>query len=77
MNRSFSLLHNSLGLCEMTENRDGKFRLRLHIIKANFFLVNYSKKANETGIAEYEAENFKLQVTPHFPIQFWRKPSVL
>lgn len=66
MNRSFSLLHNSLGLCEMTENRDGKFRLRLHIVKANFFLVNYPKKANEIGIAEYEAENFKLQITPPF-----------
>lgn len=50
----------------MTENRDGKFRLRLHIVKANFFLVNYPKKANEIGISEYEAENFKLQVTPPF-----------
>ena len=60
MNRSFSLLHNSLGLCEMTENRDGKFRLRLHIVKANFFLVNYPKKANEIGIAEYEAEKFQI-----------------
>ena len=66
MNRSFSLLHNSLGLCEMTENRDGKFRLRLHIVKANFFLVNYPKKANEIAIAEYEAKNFNLHVTLAF-----------
>ena len=29
-------------------------------------MVNYPKKANEIGIAEYEAENFKLQVTPPF-----------
>ena len=66
MNKLFSLLHNSLGLCEMTENREGHFRLRLKIVKANFFLVNYPKKANEIGIAEYEAENFKLQITPPF-----------
>ena len=50
----------------MTENREGHFRLRLHIVKANFFLVNYPKKANKIRIAEYEAENFKLQVTPPF-----------
>jgi len=29
-------------------------------------MVNYPKKANEIGIAEYEAENFKLQITPPF-----------
>ena len=44
----------------MTENREGHFRLRLHIVKANFFLVNYPKKANEIGIAEYEAEKFQI-----------------
>ena len=66
MNKLFSLLHNSLGLCEMTENREGHFRLRLKIVKANFFLVNYPKKANEIAIAEYEAKNFKFQITPPF-----------
>ena len=44
----------------MTENREGHFRLRLHIVKANFFLVNYPKKANEIAIAEYEAEKFQI-----------------
>lgn len=66
MKKLFSLLHNSLGLCEMTENRKRKFLLRLHIVKANFFMVDYPKKANEIGIAEHEAKNFKLHVTLAF-----------
>ena len=44
--------------------------------KSQFLSGKYPKKANEIGIAEYEAENFKLHVTPHFAIQFWPKPSI-
>jgi hypothetical protein len=34
--------------------------------KSQFLSGKLSKKANEIGIAEYEAENFKLHVTPPF-----------
>src|SRR5690554_4369495 len=44
----FQISANVLGLCEVAENRSGKFRFRRHVAKANFYLLIY-EKANKIG----------------------------
>src|SRR5690606_26254351 len=55
-----------LGLCEVAENRSGKFRFRRHVAKANFYLLNYEKKPIKLAFADYEAQNFNLPLNPPF-----------
>src|SRR5690554_992932 len=58
--------HIGLGLCEVAENRSGKFRFRRHVAKANFHLLNYEKKPIKLAFADYEARNFQLSLNPPF-----------
>jgi len=58
--------HNVLGLCEVAENRSGKFRFRRHVAKANSYLLNYEKKPKKLAFADYEAQNFQLSLNPPF-----------
>ncbi len=58
--------YNGLGLCEVAENRSGKFRFRRNVAKANFYLLNYEKKPIKLAFAEYEAQTFNLDGTRHF-----------
>jgi len=55
-----------LGLCEVAENRSGKFRFRRHVAKANSYLLNYEKKPIKLAFADYEAQNFNLDVNPPY-----------
>ena len=57
---------NVLGLCEVAENRSGKFRFRRHVAKANFYLLNYEKKPIKLAFSDYEAKNFQLSLNPPF-----------
>ena len=61
-----SLATNGSGLCEVAENRSGKFRFRRQVAKANFYLLNYEKKPIKLAFADYEAQTFNLAVTPPF-----------
>jgi len=62
----FHKLSYNSGLCEVAENRSGKFRFRRHVAKANFYLLNYEKKPIKLAFADYEAENFQLSLNPPF-----------
>ena len=65
--RGFSkMTANVLGLCEVAENRSGKFRFRRHVAKANSYLLNYEKKPIKLAFADYEAENFQLSLNLPF-----------
>jgi hypothetical protein len=63
---SNTLAGNVLGLCEVAENRSGKFRFRRHVAKANSYLLNYEKKPIKLAFADYEAQTFNLDCTPPF-----------
>ena len=63
---SHNLTANGSGLCEVAENRSGKFRFRRQVAKANFYLLNYEKKPIKLAFADYEAQTFNLAVTPPF-----------
>ena len=64
--RGGNIAHNGSGLCEVAENRSGKFRFRRQVAKANFYLLNYEKKPIKLAFADYEAQTFNLAVTPPF-----------
>jgi hypothetical protein len=57
---------NGFGLCEVAENRSGKFRFRRHVAKANFYLLNYEKKPIKLAFSDYEAKTFNYHLTRHF-----------
>ena len=61
-----NIADNGSGLCEVAENRSGKFRFRRQVAKANFYLLNYEKKPIKLAFADYEAQTFNLAVTPPF-----------
>jgi|SRR5690554_843855 len=65
-NTRLEILYNVLGLCEVAENRSGKFRFRRHVAKANFYLLNYEKKPILLAFADYEAQNFQISLNPPF-----------
>lgn len=52
------------GLCEVAENRSRKFRFRRHVAKANFYLLNYEKKANRIGFCGLRSANVQLSTYP-------------
>ena len=56
--------YNGSGLCEVAGNRSEKFRFRRHVAKANFYLLNYEKKANRIGFCGLRSANVQLSTYP-------------